>query len=136
MVFLAALASLLLPASAGANQALSAGLLFTKCPAHTVPWPASETKARAGTEPFECQPLAEAADEAYLYLLKNMFEFDRGANVHSLVGGIFNNTVEKALAARQQCAGMPACMTQPCEPVPRCDYGVSLRQVSLGCCCA
>ena len=109
-------------ASAASPSMLPAGLQSARCPAETVPWPTAEP------DRYTCQPVTEAAGEAYLYLLDNMFEFDRGSNVHSLVGGVFNNTVNKSLSARQQCAPM-----RPCEPcVDHCVLR-PCRAVSTGC---
>eukprot|EP01043_Picozoa_sp_COSAG02_P027167 COSAG02_NODE_1589_length_11792_cov_203.500898_2_plen_121_part_00 len=95
--FLAALAS-----ATAVSSKLPAGLVSAGCPAETVPWPTADL-AR-----FDCQPVGQAADEAFLYLVSNMFEFDKSSqNLHSLVDGIFNNTVNKSLSARQQCVAPP-----------------------------
>ena len=75
---------------------LSAGLAMAGCAAHTVPWPTADPTK------YACQPETHAAGEAYLFLLNNMFPFDRGENQHSLVDGIFNYTVNKSLTARQE----------------------------------
>ena len=119
-LFLAGLASAVSPLM------LPAGLQSARCQAETVPWPTSDP------DQYICQPVVEAAGEALSYLLDNMFEFDRGSNVHSLVGGVFNNTVNKSLSARQQCALLPPYALRS----PRCSHAVvsaeCSRQVSLG----
>ena len=72
------------------------GLAHAGCPAATVPWPTADPTH------YECQPVAEAAAEAYDYLIENMFSFDQiSPNAHTLIDGIFNNTVNKSLSARQ-----------------------------------
>lgn len=75
----------------------AAGLAYADCPSHTVPWPTADPAK------FACEPEHEAAKEASKYLLANMFSFDKtGGNKDSLVDGIFGNTVNKSLTARQR----------------------------------
>jgi hypothetical protein len=134
------------PGQAVTVSSLPAGLAASGCVLDTVPWPTADPKQ------YECQPVAEASNEAYTFLLENMFDFDRGANSNSLVDGIFNNTVNKSLSARQQCVAYqrgrrrpaslsvrPAWLADPLlrrKPagfpgLPRCPRHCSSRQCCL-----
>lgn len=128
--FLAVLAS----TGAATSSRLPAGLVSAGCPAETVPWPTADPAQ------FVCQPVGQAGNEAFLYLVNNMFEFDRSSqNLHSLVDGIFNNTVNKSLSARQQCVSRRSTCVFPAAELPQwgCASAVNtgcVRQVSMGCC--
>eukprot|EP01043_Picozoa_sp_COSAG02_P000423 COSAG02_NODE_7_length_64539_cov_120.393482_56_plen_149_part_00 len=126
--------SVLASTGAVASSSLPAGLVSAGCPAETVPWPTADPSQ------FVCQPVGQAGDEAFLYLVNNMFEFDRSSqNLHSLVDGIFNNTVNKSLSARQQCVTRRCTSVYPAAELPQwaCAFAVNtgcVRQVLMGCC--